>query len=55
MAVECKRSCSLWDTTNSLFFVCLLAKEVFACLYFGRCRLLVQAFCFVFGWVFFKH
>lgn len=39
MAADCKQSCSLWDATTSLFCVFLLTKEIFACLYFVRCRL----------------
>lgn len=49
MAAQSKQSCSLWDTTNSLFSVFLLTKEIFACLYFGRRRLLEKCKLFVLG------
>lgn len=45
MAVECERSCSLWDTTNSLFAACLLTKEFSACLYCGKQTLRAIWYC----------
>lgn len=42
MAAECKQSCSWWDTTNSLFGVYLLTKEIFACLYFSKSLHLIK-------------
>lgn len=42
MAAECKQSCSWWDTTNSLFGVYLLMKEIFACLYFSKSLHLIK-------------